>query len=92
VGFFYGLRGREFIMATPYLSTCPQHRKPNETIKKELKKRGISQIQAAFDLSLHRSDFCLIANGYLIPKPETCAKIAKYLGLPEETLFNQVGE
>lgn len=75
-------------MATS-LSTCPQHCKPNDIIKKELRKRGITQIQAAFDLGLHQSDFCLIANGYLIPKPETRAKVATYLGLPEEVLFSR---
>ena len=79
-------------MATPHLNTTPKHRKPNNIIKQEVKKRGITQVQAAFDLGLHRSDFCLIANGYLIPKPETRAIIVKYLGLPEDVLFDQVGK
>ena len=64
----------------------------NNIIKKEIEKRGITQVQAAFDLDLHRSDFCLIANGYLIPKPEIRANIVEYLGLPEDVLFNQVGK
>jgi len=77
-------------MATPHLNATPQHRKPNNIIKKEVEKSGITQVQAAFDLGLHRSDFCLIANGYLIPKPETRARISAYLGLSEEVLFSRV--
>ena len=76
-------------MAAPHLNTTPQHRKPNNIIKKEIEKRGITQVQAAFDLGLHRSDFCLIANGYLTPKPETRASISTYLGVLEEVLFSQ---
>lgn len=76
-------------MTTPHLNTISQHRKPDNIIKKEVEKRGITQVQAAFDLGLHRSDFCLIANGYLIPKSDTRVKIAKYLGLSEDILFGR---
>ena len=87
--FFMACAKRGFIMTTPHPSITPNHRKPNDIIKKELKKQGLSQVRVAFDLGLHRSDFCLIANGYLVPKPETRSKIATYLGISEKQLFGE---
>jgi transcriptional regulator with XRE-family HTH domain len=67
-----------------------KHRKPNDIIKKELNKQRVTQTQAAYDLNLNRSTFSLICGGYLTPKPETRAKIAAYLGMPEKHLFSQL--
>ena len=64
------------------------HRKPKQTIKQELKKRGITQVQAALDLSIPRGRFNLIANGWEFPGPEFRARIAEYLSLPESELFD----
>lgn len=64
-----------------------QHKTPNQNIKIELKKRGISQTQCAFDLGLNRVKFNVICNGWDIPKPATRAKIAGYFGMAETELF-----
>lgn len=64
-----------------------QHRKPNHPIKRELKKRGISQDQCAFDLSLDRVAFNIWANGWEVPKPATRKKIADYFSMKETDLF-----
>ena len=64
-----------------------QHKKPNQTIKDELKKRHISQVQAAFDLDINRIAFNQIANGWDIPGPVTRIKICEYLDKPESVLF-----
>lgn len=79
-------------MTTPNVSTTRKHRKPNDIIKKELRKQGVTQVQAAFDLNLNRATFCLICGGYMTPRQDTRAEIAKYLGLPEKVLFDQVGK
>ena len=61
----------------------PKHKTPNQTIKNELIRQGISQLQASYDLGIHR-----VANGWQIPSPEKRARISGYLGLPEAELFN----
>ena len=65
------------------------HRKPNQTIKQELKRCGISQLQAALDLGIPRARFNLIANGWESPGAEIRIKISEYLGLPKERLFDE---
>jgi len=65
-----------------------RHQKPNQTIKQELKRRGISQVQAALDLEIPRTTLNLIANGWQVPANETRAKIANYLNRSVEELFS----
>ena len=66
----------------------PEHKTPNQTIKNELKKQGITQTQASYDLGIHRVEFNHIANGWTIPTAEKRARISGYLELPESALFN----
>lgn len=65
-----------------------KHKTPNQTIKDELIKQDISQLQASYDLGIHRVEFNHIANGWVIPTPEKRSRISGYLGLPETDLFN----
>jgi len=67
-----------------------QHRKPNQTIKKELQKRGITQTQAAFDMEINRIKFNTYANGWDIPGPAFRKKISEYLEMPESALFPDI--
>lgn len=64
------------------------HRTPNKTIKVELERRKIRQVQAALDLKIPASRFNLIANGFERPGPKTRKKIADYLQLPESRVFD----
>lgn len=64
-----------------------QNRKTNDSIKTELRKRGISLNQCAFDLSLDRVAFNIWANGWELPKPATRKKIADYFSMAETDLF-----
>lgn len=66
------------------------HRVPNKSIKEALQAKGISQVQAAFDLEINRVAFNYIANGWEIPGPVTRIKICHYLDLPERALFPEV--
>ena len=67
-----------------------QHGKPNDSIKRELKKRSISEAQVAYDLEINRTAFNHIANGWDIPGPVTRIKICDYLDMPESVLFPEV--
>ena len=60
---------------------------PNDKIKRILEGRRETQTFAAFQMGIERGRFCSIANGILIPGPETKAKIASYLETPEAELF-----
>ncbi len=63
------------------------YREPNQNIKKILKKKGIPQVKAAFQLNINQSIFNQYANGYRIPGAEHRALIAEYLSMPENELF-----
>ena len=65
----------------------PEHKTRNQTIKTELKRLNISQLQAAYDLGMDRVKFNLCCNGWELPTPEKRAAIAEYLGMPEAELF-----
>ena len=65
----------------------PNHKPRNQTIKHELRRQGISQLQAAYDLGMDRVKFNLCCNGWELPTPEKRAAIAEYLGMPEAELF-----
>lgn len=80
--------GSNFFMIQGVLFMAIHHRKPNDTIKQELKKRGISQTQASFDLGIRRIRFNTIANGWEIPGPAIRQRISSYLDIPENLLFS----
>ncbi len=62
--------------------------KPRQIIKFELSKKGISQAQAANELGIDLIQFDFIACGWIIPPPEIRLKVADYLGLAQNVLFN----
>ena len=64
-----------------------QHKKPDQSIKKELQAKGISQVQASYDLGLDRVAFNIWANGWERPSVDTRKRIAAYLDKPERELF-----
>jgi len=67
-----------------------KHRKPNDSIKQELKRLGISQTQAAFDLRINKVMFNTIANGWQVPGSDIRKRISEYLGMSEHDLFSEM--
>ena len=64
------------------------HRKPKQILKEVLLQKGVTQVQAAFDLGIPRTRFNLIANGWECPSPEIRKKISRYIGRPEHEIFD----
>ncbi len=67
-----------------------RHRKRNAIILEILRSRGITQVQAAFDMDRPRCRVSIEARGYVIPGPDIRRRWSDYLGLPQSVLFPTV--